>query len=274
MKQENRIVNKVKRLLRRIGCPRWFHHFGPKKFFSWQLILGLLIKEVFRLSYRRATKFLDEFYGLEMHWTTLHKFRKRMPLSLWQKLLAFTVDMPVKVAAIDGTSLQRTNPSSHYLKRIDRTENISVPVYVNVMVDVVRRKFVAVRHHAKKSGEVPDVLYLVKQSIQEIDLILMDKLYDSEKLHRILRERGIFSIAPVKKNWARGQLRKQLKECFDYGLYWQRNIIESLFSALKRLFGNNLYSVSAKTQRAEIYMRLIAYNLDVFLRLFSTKPKQ
>jgi len=261
MKKEERLVNKIKRLLKRVGCPRWFHHFGPKKFVSWQLILGLLIKEVFRLSYRRAMKFLDEFYSLELHWTTLQKFRKRMPLSLWQKLLAGTVEDPIDIAAIDGTSLQRSNPSAHYLKRIDRDSRTTVPIYLNAMVDVVRRKFIAVRHHAKKAGEVPDVKYLVNQCKQDIELILMDKLYDSEKLHRYLREQGIFSIAPVKKNWAKGQLRKQLKDCFDYALYWQRNLVECLFSALKRLFGNVLSSLSATTQRAEVYMRLIAYNL-------------
>ena len=190
-----------------------------------------------------------------------------MPLSLWKKLLAHTVDGTIKVAAIDGTSLQRSNPSAHYLKRIDRETNISIPIYLNAMVDVVRRKFVAVRHHMKKHGEVPDVRYLVKQSIHEIKLVIMDKLYDSEKLHRHLRELGIYSIAPVKKNWARGQIRKQLKECFDYAIYWQRNLVESLFSALKRLFGNNLRSFSARTQRAEIYMRLIAYNLGCFLEI-------
>lgn len=244
-----------------MGCPRWIHHFGPKKFVSWQLMLGLLVKEVFCLSYRRAMKFLNEFYNIDLHWTTLQKFRKRLPLSLWQKLLAHTVEGSVEIAAIDGTSLQRSNPSTHYLKRIDRTNNISVPVYLNAMVDVVKRKFIAVRHHAKKTGEIRDVPYLINQSKQEIELVLMDKLYDSEKLHRCLREQGIFSVAPVKKNWAKGQLRKQLKDCFDYSLYWQRNLIECLFSALKRLFGNQLRSVSAKTQRAEIYMRLIAYNI-------------
>ena len=136
-------------------------------------------EEVFRLSYRRAMKFLDEFYRFKPHWAALQKFRKRMPLSFWQKLL--------------------------------------------------------VRHHAKKSGEVKDVRYLVEQAMEEIELILMDKAYDSEKLHRYLRSIGIFSVAPVKKNWAKGQLRKQLKDCFDYALYWQRNLIECLFSAFKRL---------------------------------------
>lgn len=261
MKKENKLVNKVKRLLKKANIPNWLHRFGPKRLKTWQLSLGLLIKEVFRLSYRRAANFLSEFYNIKLHWTTLQKFRARLPLGIWQELLACTIDQPIEVAAIDGTSLQRSCPSAHYLKRIDREKNISVPVYLNAMVDVLRRKFVAVRHHATKSGEVPDVQYLINQSPKEIDLILMDKLYDSEKLHQSLREQGIFSIAPVKKNWARGQLRKQLRDYFDYSLYWQRNLVECLFSALKRLFGNHVRGLTARTQRAEIYMRMIAYNL-------------
>ncbi len=267
MKKENRLVNKVKRLLRKAGIPRWLHKYGPKKFKFWQLALGLLIKEVFRLSYRRAMAFLSEFYNIDLHWTTLQKCRKRIPLSIWQILLSNTIDYEIKVAAIDGTSLQRTNPSEHYLKRIDREGKNSTPIFLNTMVDVVRRKFVSIRHHAKRAGEVPDVPYLVSHSMQEIELILMDKAYDSEKLHKFLRGEGIFSVAPVKKNWARGQLRKQLKECFDHALYWQRNLVESLFSALKRLFGNHLSGLTARTQRAEIYMRLIAYNLGARIKM-------
>lgn len=266
MKKEERLINKIKHLIRKIGMPRWLHRYGPKKFYFWQLCLGLLIKEVFRLSYRRAMKFMSEYYNLKMHWTTLQKFRKRLSLDVWKKLLEATLDTKIPVAAIDGTSLQRTNPSQHYLKRIDRITKISVPIYINAMVDVVRRKFISIRHHSAKSGEVPDVKYLVEQTEKEIELIVMDKLYDSEKLHRYLRDKGIYTIIPVKKNWAKGQIRKQLKDCFDYVQYWQRNLVESLFSALKRLFGNNLKSLNARTQKAEIYMRLIAYNIGAILK--------
>lgn len=249
--------------------PKWLHKYGPKKFYFWQLCLGLLIKEVFRLSYRRAMKFLAEFYDIKIHWTTLQKFRKRIPLNLWKKLLEASLDSEIEIAAIDGTSLQRTNPSQHYLKRIDRTEKISIPIYLNVMIDVVRRKFISIRHHSKKVGEQKDVHYLVEQTDKNIELIVLDKLYDSEKLHRYFRNKGIYSIIPVKKNWSKGQYRKQLKDCFDYVQYWQRNLVECLFSALKRLFGNNLKSLNAKTQKAEIYMRLIAYNLGaIFKEIF------
>ena len=261
MDKEKRLDNKVKRLLRKAGFPRFLHRFGPKKFLLWQLCLGLLIKEVFRLSYRRAMKFLDEFYGVKLHWTTLQKFRQRVPLAVWQALLRNTNEESIAIMAIDGTSFERNNPSRHYLKRIDRITGTCIPVYLNAAVDVIRRKFVSARHHSGKSGESPDVKYLVNQSSAKIGLVLMDKLYDSEKLHRYFREQRTYSIIPVKSNWSRGQIRKQLKDCFDYTLYWQRNLIECLFSALKRLFGSFLRSLTARTQRAEIYMRMIAYNL-------------
>jgi len=266
MKKRKTIVNKVKHLLRKAGLPKYLHNKGPKRFCFWELCLGLLIKEVFRLSYRRTALFLSEFYAIELHWTTLQKCRKRVPLSVWQLLLRLTADDSVSVAAIDGTGLQRSNPSAHYLKRIDHDSKVTIPIMITSMVDVMRRKFISVKHHIGRCGEVADVHYLVNQFQNEIDLILMDKGYDSENLHRYLRELGIYSIAPVKKNWAKGQIRKQLKDCFDYSLYWQRNIIESLFSALKRLFGTLLHSRSARTQRAELYMRLIAYNLRVRIK--------
>jgi transposase len=237
MEKQEKLIHKLKHLIKQAGFPRWLHHFGPKKLFLWQLCLGLLIKEVFRLSYRRAMRFLNEFYGVQLHWITIQKFRKRIPLCVWKQLLACTVSHSIAVAAIDGTSLQRSNPSNHYLQRIDRDTRTQIPVHIHAMVDVQNRKFISVRHHAKKASEVADVKYFIEHTPQSIELILMDKAYDSEKLHRFLREQNIYSIVPVKKNWACGQIRKQLKDCFDHVQYWQRNLVESLFSALKRLFG-------------------------------------
>ena len=94
-------------------------------------------------------------------------------------------DGSIAVAAIDGTSMQRHNPGMHYLKRIDRENKVSIPIYLNAIADVINRKFAAIRHHATKCGEVPDAYYLIKQSPREIELAIMDKFYDSEKLHGV-----------------------------------------------------------------------------------------
>src|SRR3989338_9904399 len=92
MKKSERLDRKINRLFKAAGHPRWAHHMGPKKFQTWILCLGQIVKQVYQLSYRRAAKFLDEFYGIKLHWTTLQKAAKRLPKSLWQSLLAATIE--------------------------------------------------------------------------------------------------------------------------------------------------------------------------------------
>ncbi len=58
-KKEVKLINKVKRLLRRLGCPRWLHHFGPKTYEFYQHVIALFLKETFRLSFRRVSKLLN-----------------------------------------------------------------------------------------------------------------------------------------------------------------------------------------------------------------------
>ena len=242
---------------------------GPKKFQTWILCLGLIVKQVYQLSYRRAAKFLDEFYSIKLHWTTLQKAAKRLPKSLWQSLLAATIEAKkIILAAGDGTGFSRTGPSSYYLRRIGQDWPVSRPVQVITLVDVKRRKFLAGNFFAQPHGEAKRIPNLHKQVPVRIDVLLLDKGFDAEWLHQWLDENGTFSVAPVRKGCRRGRHRKMMRDCFDWCLYWQRNIVESLFSALKRLFGSTVKCKHIRTQTAELFCRLIAYNLGYSLRLF------
>jgi transposase len=242
---------------------------GPKKFETWILCLGIIVKQVYRLSYRRAMHFLDEYFNIKLHWTTLQKAAKRLPKLLWQSLLAATITIPkVSIAAADGTGFSRTNPSHYFLKRIDRDGPIGRPVQAITLIDVKKRKFLSVNFYAKPGHEAQRVPYLHNKSPVKPETILMDKGFNAEWLHKWLDENGTFAIAPARKNCRRGKHRKQMKDCMDWCLYWQRNIIESLFSALKRLFGSTISSKHIKTQTAELFCRLIAYNLGYHLKHF------
>jgi transposase len=269
MKKEKRLDIKIRRLFKQAGHPRWVHHMGPKKFETWTLCLGLVIKQVYRLSYRRAMKFLDEYFSIEMHWTTLQKAAKRLPKSLWQSIFSATLDQAtVELAAGDGTGFARSGPSNYYLRRIDREGAIGRPVQLIALVDVKRRKFLAghlsavPKHEARK---VPTVHRKVKQ---EVETLLWDKAADAEWLHAWLYENGTFLVAPVRKNCRRGRKSKVMRDYFDWCLYWQRNIVESLFSALKRLFGSTFSSRTIRTQTANMFCRLIAYNIGIIQDFF------
>jgi len=273
MDKRKRLDRKIKRLLRAAGHPRWVHRFGPKKFETYILVLGLVIKQVYQLSYRRAMRFLDEFFGVQLHWTTLQKAALRLPRHLWQGLLGATISVDkVELAAIDGTGFGRSGPSHYYLHRIDRDGPVGRPVQLVSMVDVRRRKFMAAVSYSKPYHEARRVPTLHRQASVRIDTLLLDRGFDAEWLHQWLNENGTFSVAPVRKNCTNGQHRKLLRDCFDWCLYWQRNIIESLFSALKRLFGSTLKTRHTRTQTAELFCRLIAYNIGYRLRRISTNP--
>jgi hypothetical protein len=242
---------------------------GPKKFETWILCLGLVIKQVYRLSYRRTMKFLDEYYHIYLHWTTLQKAAKRLPKPLWESLLSATITVSsIALAALDGTGFSRTSPSHYYLKRIDRADPIGRPVQMISMIDVEQRKFVATNAYAKPYHEAPKVPTIYKKCSVGVDILLMDKAFDAEWLHQWLKVHGTFSVAPVRKGCRRGRHRKLMRDCMDWCLYWQRNIVECLFSALKRLFGTSLCSKHIKTQTAELFCRLIAYNVGKAYRDF------
>jgi hypothetical protein len=273
MSKEKRLDSKIKRLFRQAGHPRWVHHMGPKKFETWILCLGLVVKQVYQLSYRRVMRFLDEFYTIELHWTTLQKAAKRLPKSLWQSLLSATITVEeIPLAAVDGTGFARSGPSNYYLKRIDRDGPIGRPVQAVAMVDVQQRKFIACNFFAKPYHEAQRVPGLHRLTPVKPDILLMDKGFDAEWLHSWLNENGTFSLAPVRKNCRRGRHRKFLRDCIDWCLYWQRNIVECLFSALKRLFGSTVKSQHIRTQTAELFCRLIAYNIGYSLWRISTEP--
>jgi hypothetical protein len=75
-----------------------------------------------------------------------------------------------------------------------------------------------------------------------------------------LHTKGVWSVAPTRTGCRRGRHRKILRDYFDHGLYWQRNIIEAMFGAVKRLFGGHVRGRTWRAQRAEISMRHILYN--------------
>ena len=270
MKKEEKLINKVKRLLKRAKIPLWLHHFGPKKFQTYVLCLGLIVKQVFQLSYRRAANFLNEYYRINIHFTTLQKAAKRLPRAIWQSLLAATIEGDyVYLAAADGTGFSRSGPSNYYSKRIDRPDPVGKPIQAITMIDVEKRKFLAGTFFVKPYGEAKRIPTLHNQSPIIPEVLLLDKGFDAEWLHQWLNMNGTFSIVPVRKNCRRGRHRKLMRDCMDWCLYWQRNIVESLFSALKRLFGTTVKSLKAPMINAEMFCRLIAYNIGVYwLRLF------
>jgi len=273
METKETLKKKAFRLWKKAGLPKFLNKYGPKKTPSWLIYLCHLEYTTHAPAWRRAAGFMEDYHNKKRHWTSWQRAIAKWPARVWDALAkASSGDEQCEVAAIDGTTLARSNPSQHYLRRIGSDGHISRPIQEVLLIDIARRKFLAWRIRAIPQGEKCDVLYLLEHSPTLPNGLLMDKNFDSNPLHTAIREKGVWSVAPVRTGCKRGNYRRQLRDCFDWCLYWQRNIIESLISAVKRLFGVHIRARTWRAQRAEIYSRLIAYNIGHKELRFATNP--
>ena len=261
-KREAKLINKIKRLLKRINYPRWLHHYGPKTYEFYQHVVALMLKECFQLSFRRVSKLLNMLGVHVPTYSALCKMRKRILLSMWKKILQITADFNSHLVAIDSTGFSLTNPSWHYVKRIDRKKPIKSYIKLSSFFDTRRKKFLTLRIRARPRHDTQDVKYLLKER-SNMKKLLGDSAYDAEWIHEKAHELGIVTVIKPKKNVKKGFYRKKQAKYYSERTYHRRSMIESGFGSLKRKYGSYVLARSISAQRAEIYCRAIAHNLDL-----------
>ena len=265
MKKEIKLVNKVKRLLRQLKVPKRLHRFGPKTYEFADHFTALLIKFFCRLSYRRTKQFLSTLGIKCPSKSSLQRTARKLNSDFWQKALKVTSGASYLVA-IDGTGLARTNPSYHYLKRIDGSMP-KVPVKLSGAFDTRKKKFCAAKIRVVKAHDIKDLKYLLLQSKPKV--LVADKAYDALWVHELCNNLGTRVHIPLRK-WKKPRfgnmgLRMKSAQKFRPRVYRRRVIIESGFSAFKRKFGASVSSKTVRTIRTEVYGKLLCHNLFLFV---------
>ena len=199
MKEKRRLVHKIKCLLKKIGAPIYLHIFGPKMYKLWQHVFALFVKANCSLSYRRTTKFLRELGFSVATKSTLQRYSAKLLLPFWQKMFNNTISKVTDTVSMDGTGLERTKTSQHYIKRIDGKMPFSKGFHFGIIVGE-DNKILSLRIRKRFTHDMTDARYLAKRLPSKPKIIVMDKAYDSEKLHQYFAQQNIWSIAPVKKN--------------------------------------------------------------------------
>ena len=262
MKKEVKLIKKVKRLLKRLNCSRYLHHFGPKKYAFYQHIFALLVKIISRRSFRRVCKFLELFDIEVPTYSALCKMRKRILPKLWDAILQATVNFESYIVAVDSTGFSRTNPSWYYIKRIDRKKPVKSYVKLSSFFDTRRKKFLALKVRARPRHDIKDIPSLLRQR-SNFKKLVGDSAYDAESLHEQAFDLGIKTIIKPKKNARKGFHRRKQREHYRKRTYGRRNMQESGFGSLKRKYGSFLLARRFSTQKAELYCAAIAHNLGL-----------
>ena len=273
MKKEERLVHKVKRLLKRLGCPRWLHRFGPKTYEFLDHLQALLLRAFCRLSYRRVKQLFD-LLGMKCpSKSALQYTSAKLNSGFWQKVLRITSGNPYLVA-IDSTGLSRTNPSYHYLKRIDGGMP-KVPIKLSVAFDTMKKKYCAAKIRVRPAHDIKDAKSLIKKASPK--MIVADKAYDANWLHEYCKSRNIKAVIPIRR-WGKPKhknfsIRMQAAKCFKIRIYHRRELVESGNSSNKRKYGSSVSSKKVRTIRTEVYARLACHNLFSYLaRLLGQSP--
>ena len=269
MTKEIRLFKKVKRLLRRMGYPRWLHHFGPKTYEFWQHLAVLLVRFFCRLSYRRVKQLFDLLGMVCPSKSALQNTAKKLSSTFWQRVLKATSGSAYLIA-IDSTGLSRTNPSYHYLRRIDG-KIPKIPIKLSTAFDTKKKKFCAAKIRVLPAHDIKDAKFLLNRSNPKI--AVADKGYNAEHLFRFAAENKIELLVPSKCNAKRGFYRKKAQKKFRLRTYHRRELVESSNSSIKRCYGSSVSSRKARTIRTEVYGRLACHNIFGWLfRLSGQSP--
>jgi len=124
-----------------------------------------------------------------------------------------------------------------------------------------------------KKHDSPILEKLLKHMPKGSGEFCADSAYLSRKNCDLIEEKGRTPYIKPKKNSkvkARGsqawrsmiKLYREDKEEFNKH-YHQRSRVESAYSVLKRVFGNALSSRRRRSQRNELYLRAINYNIGI-----------
>lgn len=218
--------------------------------------------EAYQLSLRRVEKLLLEFGMKVPTYSALCKRRKKIPTVIWQGLIKLTSGLQHEIVAIDSTGFSRTNPSFHYIKRIDSKNPVKGYAKMSMLYDVETHKVINLNTRVKPAHDIRDAKLLVG-SYCRMQCLLADKAYDAEVLHQYCYERNVQTIIPKKRNIHRGRFRKKQMKNFSEEKYHQRSNIESGFSAIKRKYGGSVAGRGLGSIRTEISCKAIAHNLEL-----------
>ena len=262
--------------------PKYNSKYSNKIFTNIQHLFLLIAKENTNFDYR---KFVESLYDSKIpkylslrripHFTTLQKFAKRLEAKLLKSLIFMTRNLFKEQGTffgVDSTGMELDHASSHYCKRIDRVKPVKGFVNLNALSDLHNKIILVTKIRKRRRHDCSDFIPMYnKVKNLDFDYFVADKGYDSDRNHKAVFESGKQSLISLKnKNLSihktSGRYRKLAKREFEYGLYTQREITESIFSSFKRKYGSKLRARKYKTQKIELLCKILSYNIERAVR--------
>ena len=277
----NSLWNLTTDLCHQAQIPLYRERNDPKVFTYPQKIFLYIYKIKRKLTLRELIADLKEsnvlrYLGLNRipNFSTLSYFIKTLPerfCALIFNALDTLLPKSTKVI-IDSTGFECVHPSHYYCYRRDKPVDGFITLFA--LVDQEHGHFRSLEVHDVKHHDSTMLKPLVEAlSDVKIEVLYGDRGFDSEENYRFLLEEKDCLPLILQKNMlkpsekCKGWHRLEIREVFDYGEYLKRNKIEAIFSALKRKFGSWLATKNVNSQKKELYLKVILFNMEKKVRL-------
>jgi Transposase DDE domain len=255
----------------KIGEP--FHY--PDTFL---LLLGYA-KAYFHLPYRQTEGIAQGHAKGKVpsipHYTTINRRINKLDIKIKDNKSNKEFEYDYLIIAIDSTGIKVTNRGQWIRDKWGIRKGY---LKIHIAVDIKSKKILSMKvtdEHIHDSKILPELIQsIIKSNSATASKLFADGAYDSNETFRYLSDNGILPCIKVRKNarvgWKkeRNTLRnlsiisqkKDLQEWKDSVSYGQRWIVETVFSCLKRRFGEYVYSVRLKNMIQEMMLKASLYN--------------
>ena len=278
---DNNVLRFTRLALRVCGrrLPERFSKFHNKLYSPRQLMAVLLLKIYLKQTYRGVIDLLQlmpavvEVLGLKNlpRHQTLHEFMKR---EVGEQLLADLIGelatmlkqdgVDLGEVAVDSTGLANSRASAHFISRSGKKAKHYTKLSVAVVCGLlICTSAVASQGPTNDYVEARPVLWRMSAVVHP-RVLYADKGYDAEWLHELCRYgMGTASYVPPVVKTRDGSIQTTLRGLMTrlpagYGRRWHA---ESFFSAMKRMFGDKLTSLTQPMRQREALLKALVYSL-------------
>jgi IS5 family transposase len=256
----------------KVGEP--FHY--PNTFL---LLLGYA-KVYFHLPYRQTEGITQRHANGKVpsipDYTTINRRINRLDIKIKEDSKSKEFEDDYIVIAIDSTGIKVTNRGQWMRDKWKARKKGYLKIHI--AVNVKSKKILSMKitdEHVHDSKALPQLVedIIKSDSMASIGKLFADGAYDGNDIFRCLSDTGILPCIKVRKN-AKVQLKKgnilrnllvisqknDLQKWKDSVSYGQRWIVETVFSSIKRTFGEYVYSVRLKNMIQEMMLKASLYN--------------
>ena len=244
--------------------------YSKKIYTQYQLLALVLFKDYRNQHYRKFIEDVGDMEGVQEildlsevpHFTTLQKFISWIKTVYLRFAFRKTVhlfyssDENIPITAIDSSGFTSGYCSHYFSERTGKIRKHFLKTSISVDTEhQVITGFVA------SNSRVHDTRHAVKllrqcHKTRKSNCYVMDKGYDSEAIHRLIREDlHANSVIPI-RSWNNeivgGTYRQEMACQFNDIIYPRRQLVETKFSVLKRKFGGDLKARKFRIQIKEI----------------------